>query len=538
MMVISVVARYRKEIDLLPFNMILAHAIQTFRGEFPYLHVTCDKLVVRALQLGSAGRGASNILFLIFQWLQLSGCIIADPYIRSLGIYPDKLGSSKSLGNAFASILRVTNDSPEMAANTISPEDLPQPQEKPKDSSNIDPKLHDLPTLSRWYIDSRNWEARGLELPLLETLRPAEQEAVKRYYHAADRRMSLASHLLKYLYIHHACDVPWKDIVFSRTAPPEHRPYYDSPSSTKVEFNVSHQASMTILAGTIAPGPIQLEKLAAAGVSPLVPRLGIDITCVNERKPIKTFLELREYVDIFSEVFSPSELNDMRNPQLAFNRAGGVGLAKSFISAEGGKILDEDGLVRFGLRLFYSYWALKEAYVKLTGEALLAPWLRELEFTNVVPPDPVNASPAPRTSMVSSPETSQNSHQWGPPYTGVIVSKNGHRLKDIRIELVAFESDYIVATAGYGSSVGALSNNASNGATHNPHERFSSMGPSRIPLSAQKVVGDTDPWNTQHTIVDPWLPMHEVDVELDVRLCAEGRCGHSTGHTGGLSGHK
>lgn len=420
-----------------------------------------------------------------------------------------------------------------MAANKESTEDLPR--ENPKESSDVNSKLHNLPTLSRWYIDSRNWEAKGLDLPLLETLRPAEQEAVKRYYHAADRRMSLASHLLKYLYIHHTCGVPWKDIVFSRTAPPEHRPYYDSPSSTKVEFNVTHQASMTILAGTISPDPIQLEKLASVGVSPLVPRLGIDVTCVNERKPIKTFKELRDYVDIFGEVFSPAELNDMRNPQLGFNRAVNVGLAESFISAEDGTVLDEDNLVRFGLRLFYSYWALKEAYVKLTGEALLAPWLRELEFKNVVPPDPVNASPAPRFGTVSGSETSQpQPNQWGPPYTGVIVLKNGQPLKDVRIELVAFESDYIVATAGYGSSVGVLSKLAPN---HEPHSRSGSMQSSRIPLSAVKVVGDTDPWNAQRAIVDPWLPMQEVDVELDVRLCAEGRCGHSTGHTGGLSRH-
>lgn len=429
-----------------------------------------------------------------------------------------------------------------MATNKISTEDLPE--EKLQDSSNVEPQLRSLPTLSRWYIDSRNWEARGLQLPLLETLRPAEQEAVKRYYHAADRRMSLASHLLKYLYIHHACGVPWKDIVFSRTAPPEHRPYYDSPSSTKVEFNVSHQASMTILAGTIAPDADQLETLASAGISPLLPRLGIDVTCVNERKPIKTFRELREYVDMFSEVFSLSELNDMRNPQLAFHRAVSLGCARSFASAEGGKILDEDDLVRFGLRLFYSYWALKEAYVKLTGEALLAPWLRELEFTNVVPPEPViNASLAPASESLSGPKTSQHSpNKWGPPYRDVIVSKNGQQLTDVRIELVAFDSDYIVATAGYGSSVGALSKHASNDDPPGPPRQIHSREPGvsvslrRIPLCAQKVVGDINPWSMGRTIADPWLPMQEIDVELDVRLCAEGRCGHSTGLAPNLPG--
>lgn len=433
----------------------------------------------------------------------------------------------------------MTNDHSEMAANQMGIED--RSQEKPKDN-NVDPKLRNLPTLNRWYIDSRNWEAKGLDLPLLETLRPAEQEAVKRYYHAADRRMSLASHLLKYLYIHHACGVPWKDIVFSRTAPPEHRPYYDSPS-TKVEFNVSHQASMTILAGTIAPDPTQIEQLASAGVSHLLPRLGIDITCVNERKPIKSFKELREYVDIFSEVFSPSELNDMKSPQLAFNRAVNSGLAKAFTSAEGEKVLSESDLVRFGLRLFYSYWALKEAYVKLTGEALLAPWLRVLEFTNVVPPDPVNPLPAAKPRADCGPEDMPRSpRKWGSPYTGVIVSKDGQQLKDVRIELVAFESDYIVATAGYGSSVGAIAKHALNDdpdhllSQIDMHPPGGRAGLHRTPLSTKKVVGDMDPWNTPYAIADPWLAMQEVDVELDVRPCAEGRCAHVPDHSSVFAG--
>lgn len=417
-----------------------------------------------------------------------------------------------------------------MTANRISIED--HRQDKVNDS-NIDPGLRNLPTLTRLYIDSRNWETKGSGLPLLETLRPAEQEAVRRYYHAADRRMSLASHLLKYLYVHHACGVPWKEIVFSRTAPPEHRPYYDSPSSTKVEFNVSHQASMTILAGTIAPDPTQIQKLASAGLSPLLPRLGIDVTCVNERRPITSFKQLREYVDIFSEVFSPSELNDMRNPQLAFDRAVNCGLAKAFTDAETGEDLDEDSLVRFGLRLFYSYWALKEAYVKLTGEALLASWLRELEFTNVVPPDPV-FTPIPHGNHGSD-TIPPSSKQWGQSYTGVVVLKNGQQLKDVRIELVAFESDYIVATAGYGSSVGVLSNAAQNhDSKHLPGQNdvrpYRDRGEtSGVPLSVKRVVGDLNVWNVSDAIVDPWLPIQEVDVELDVRKCAEGRCTHLTG---------
>lgn len=426
-----------------------------------------------------------------------------------------------------------------MVANEIGLDDLLRNNPK---ADNVDPNLRDLPTLVRWYIDTREWAAKGLDLPLLEALRPDMQEAVKRYHHAADKRMSLASHLLKYLYIHHVCGIPWKDIVFSRTDPPEGRPYYDC-HSPRVEFNVSHQASLTILAGTIAPNKDQLEKLATANIPPLLPRLGIDITCVNERKPITSFAELRKYVEIFSEVFSPSELYEMSNPHLTLNHARKLGFAKTYPEEDGYGSPSEDTIVRFGLRLFYSYWALKEAYVKMTGEALLAPWLRDLEFTNVIPPDPVDPLIMPRPhGRYEAHDIPQSAKNWGVPYRNVVVSRNGQRIDDVRIQLVAFESDYIVATVGSGCPVGALSQVVQNADEHHWPGQIevpspgSDPKPKRIPLSAKKVIGDMDPWNVPYAITDPWLPMQEVDIDLDVRACAEGRCSHPSDHKSILPG--
>ncbi len=43
--------------------------------------------------------------------------------------------------------------------------------------------------------------------------------------------------------------------------------------------------------------------------------------------------------------------------------------------------------VQAKLRRFYTYWSLKEAYIKMVGEGLLASWLLELEFEDVVAPD-------------------------------------------------------------------------------------------------------------------------------------------------------
>ncbi|KAK5800838.1 hypothetical protein VI817_003050 [Penicillium citrinum] len=410
--------------------------------------------------------------------------------------------------------------------------------------NNADPALLGFPSLVRWYIDIREWEANGLDLPLLNTLQPHEQQAVKRYHFAADRRMSLASHLLKYLYVHHACGVPWKDIIIDRTPMPQNRPYYDSKSPIRVEFNVSHQASLTILAGTIAPSKEQLQNIHSETIPKAeFPQLGIDITCINERrnKNPTSIAELADFVSIFSEVFSPTELFTMSNPKETLLKARSLGYANSFTPAfkntDGTECHSEQSIIEFGLRLFYSYWALKEAYLKMTGEALLASWVKTLEFKNVFPPEPLVPLQASKPYKPTD-NTNKHSHiptspqNWGPIYPNVIVTRDGKVLQDVRLQLQAFESDYIIATAARGANIGPIPQSSQNQSLHHlpgiinisPDNR--QMEQKRIPISTKKVVGDIDPWNIPSAITDPWLPMQEVDIELDVRACAEGRCEH------------
>ncbi|PKX98685.1 4'-phosphopantetheinyl transferase family protein [Aspergillus novofumigatus IBT 16806] len=302
------------------------------------------------------------------------------------------------------------------------------------------------PSLTRWYIDTRQLTATNPSLPLLETLQQSDQETVKKFYHLRDRHMSLASNLLKYLFIHRSCRISWDKISISRTPDPHRRPcFIPSPALTEatdepipnIEFNVSHQASLVALAGTIIP-PSQAATTTPAAVfanpspssvpAPSVPQVGIDITCVDERRARtssapSTRNQLAEYVDVFAEVFSPRELDTIKN-------LGGRFPADA-----------QDGeAVEYGLRLFYTYWALKEAYIKMTGEALLAPWLRELEFTDVIAPAP---APAPVQGSASAGD-------WGEPYTGIKTWLYGKRVEDVRIEVVAFEMGYIFATAARG----------------------------------------------------------------------------------------
>ncbi|RHZ67706.1 4'-phosphopantetheinyl transferase family protein [Aspergillus thermomutatus] len=338
-------------------------------------------------------------------------------------------------------------------------------------------------SLMRWYIDTRQLTATNSLLPLLETLQPSDQETVKKYYHLKDRHMSLASNLLKYLFIHRSCRIPWNKISISRTPAPHRRPCF-LPSPTliestdgpipSIEFNVSHQASLIALAGTIIP-PSDVAHTSPAAVfaapSPSsipalsVPQVGIDITCVDERRARtssapSTRKELAEYVDIFAEVFSKRELETIKN-------LGGRFPAQAQDSAR------ETEAVEYGLRLFYTYWALKEAYIKMTGEALLAPWLRELEFTDVIAPAPVEGLAV----------------DWGEPYTGIKTWLYGERVEDVRIEVVAFEKDYIFATAARGAGLGAESR--------------------PLPGSAG---------------VDSWMLIEKIDIDKDIAPCATGVC--------------
>ncbi|KAL1880287.1 hypothetical protein Plec18167_003690 [Paecilomyces lecythidis] len=336
-------------------------------------------------------------------------------------------------------------------------------------------------SLTRWYIDTRPLTTPTL--PLLETLQPADQEAVQKFYQLPDRHMSLASNLLKYLFIHRTCRIPWSEITISRTPAPHRRPCFIVPShkqkdTPNVEFNVSHQAGLVALAGCVLPvsssestsssdagKETQATQIDIFSKSPnpasapiqSIPQVGIDITCVDERSrrrkdPLPaTPQALAEFVDIFAEVFTARELDTIKKiPET--KASGPEELAQA---------------VHEGLRLFYAYWALKEAYIKMTGEALLAPWLKGLEFTDVVAPGPVGGGEG---SMFSE------------PYTGVKTWLYGKRVEDVRVEVVAFETDYLIATAARGGQIGAGSGN------------------------------------------DAWRALERMDLEKDVAPCAKGQC--------------
>jgi 4'-phosphopantetheinyl transferase len=228
----------------------------------------------------------------------------------------------------------------------------------------------------------------------LATLPPAEQQKAKKFHFIRDARLSLGSSLLKRLFVVKTLAVPWSEIVFSRIGHSQHgKPCCDPEAHGKnvVDFNVSHQAGLVALVGCSAQDAL----------------VGVDITCVNERNEKRAIDRegFESFVDMHEEVFSAADLAAIK-------------------ASEGD--LDQK------IRTFYAFWALKEAFVKLEGEALLADWLKETEFRNVVAPKSIKQG-----------QDNEQSARNGQ----IEVWRNGKKEESVEMILQAFEENYLIATA-------------------------------------------------------------------------------------------
>src|SRR5262249_33336031 len=134
--------------------------------------------------------------------------------------------------------------------------------------------------------------------------------------------------------------------------------------------------------------------------------VGVDVVCAAERRArdLDMIREARDggswahFVDVHADVLAPAEVRYLKScdmpalqPRLPRPppRGGGErGRAGGWHGDGDGDFGDDDGDVDVRLRAFYALWCLREAYVKMTGEALLAPWLAELEFRRFRAPAP------------------------------------------------------------------------------------------------------------------------------------------------------
>ena len=249
-----------------------------------------------------------------------------------------------------------------------------------------------------------HWATGTTAQHALTLLADSERARALRFYRPSDAKLSLGSNLLKHRAIANTCQVPWSDALSSEGA--HKKPCYKPPDPTSkgLEFNVSHHGSLVALVG--CPGDSV--------------RLGVDIVRMNWEKDYTTVMRegFEAWANVYEMVFSDREIKDIAG----------------FVPPTQRTQQDE---IRAKIRHFYAHWCLKEAYVKMTGEALLASWLKDLEFRNVEVPMPVSQMHA----------SGQVEGDWGQICGGVEIWFYGRRVTDVKLEIQAFREDYMIATA-------------------------------------------------------------------------------------------
>ena len=276
-----------------------------------------------------------------------------------------------------------------------------------------------------------------------------EQVEIKRKMFIKDARMSLASALLKRLYISQALSISWEEVIMARRGDPQHgKPAALLPNGSfaDIDFNVSHQGGLVTLIGW---KPKKMAESYSGEVT-----VGTDITMVDERDDYKTIDEdgIDGWVNVFSEVFSEAERWDMAYNVDYITLLDGTHLSGHDIGradrltkrGEEVQVLDHrfdsELIIDSKLRRFYAFYAYKEAYIKLSGEALLAPWLKNLEFQVVRSPKP---GVVPRCS----------SHGvWGERVDDVEVLLRGEKVDDVTMDLRAFEEKFLISSALQGKA--------------------------------------------------------------------------------------
>jgi len=253
--------------------------------------------------------------------------------------------------------------------------------------------------------------------------------------------------LLKHLVISKYCNVPWSRSTISRDAngKPCFIPEGRTSKQLTMDFNVSHQAGIVSL-------------IASVGFKEKV-QVGTDVVCANERqKQDYAHIEKQgffDWVDMHGDVFAESELNHMKLSPVSIDldlpdatldgfaqdslsrcqwRNGKVNVKVTGANAEEMNVqVDSNTVIDKKLRRFYAMWCLREAYVKMTGEALLAPWLKDLEISDVQAP----AATKDIQSMASLEEG-----DTGKDFT---IYFKGKKVTDVNMELSALGSDFMVA---------------------------------------------------------------------------------------------
>ncbi|KAM7205273.1 hypothetical protein V8F33_001104 [Rhypophila sp. PSN 637] len=336
------------------------------------------------------------------------------------------------------------------------------------------------PVLVQWILDTRSWYPEATQTKqlaihasrALSLLPESERAGVLKYYHVRDAKMSLASALLKHLAVSKLAPVPWQSSTITRDG--RTKPIFRDPTTgaQPVSFNVTHQAGLVALVAVAhyqpptpesspfsspsPPSPASLPSSSETAtpspppeaILPVSVDTGIDLVCTSERRDRDhRILETDgwpAFVDMHADVFAPSEAYYLKYQILSaipslFPQSNNSGLTLSQIN---------DGK----LRAFYALWALREAYVKLTGEALLAEWLRELEFIRFRPPLPAPEEPIDGSLGSSSDSEADSESSFLEDESEQVIRKieikfRGRQVDDVNICLKSMGPDYMICTA-------------------------------------------------------------------------------------------
>jgi 4'-phosphopantetheinyl transferase len=259
--------------------------------------------------------------------------------------------------------------------------------------------------------------------------------------------MSLVSQLLKHWVASQVCGVPWENTSISKDA--NGKPIYVSPDGGRnISFNVSHQAGLVPL---VATSNTDLD-------------VGVDVVCVNERQDADMEHIRRNglfsFIDMHADVFHPEEIGFLKHDVddlVWFGQFDPSPTVEDYMSkvqfpfpAEAiesaitvrellANDITEAKIVEAKLRRFYALWCIREAYVKMTGEALLAPWLQQFRILPFQVPWPeFDASILPNGDNYSLVK--------GDVFYGVRATLNGERLNNVSFDVRALGHHYIIAT--------------------------------------------------------------------------------------------
>ena len=247
------------------------------------------------------------------------------------------------------------------------------------------------------------WSVTPAPARALALLSPEEVASVLRFFRPQDAALALGSCLLKRLAVVRGVGATWTEAGRGMKKEEGGKPVWrgENPEQGEVEFNVSHHGSMVVLVA---------DSERKNGVN-RARRVGIDVVKIDVAKD--TLAMRREgswekWVKIFADVMPGEE-------------------ARRIVDGEDAEGRGQHSL-EGRLRRFYTFWGLREAYVKMSGEALAAPWLKELEFRNVRAPG------------------KEQENTWANITRDVEVWMRGNRIDDVGVELQALGGDYIVAT--------------------------------------------------------------------------------------------